>query len=62
MRADQAGLRAAGIIRLSLSGSAARGDADAGVKLAAGFDPEAHMNLLSLAALQSMVGRYPWYG
>ncbi len=45
LRAHEAELRAAGISRLSLFGSVARGDAEAGsdVDLAAEFDPAARL-------------------
>ena len=54
LRAHEAELRAAGIRRLSLFGSVARGDAEAGsdVDLAAELDPEAHIGLFGLVALE----------
>ncbi|HEY0419348.1 MAG TPA: nucleotidyltransferase domain-containing protein [Acetobacteraceae bacterium] len=63
LRAHEAELRAAGIRRLSLFGSVARGDAEAGsdVDLAAELDPEARIGLFALAALErrltELVGR-----
>ncbi len=58
LRAHEAELRAAGISRLSLFGSVARGDAEAGsdVDLAAEFDPAARMDLIRLAALERRLG------
>ena len=57
LRAHEAELRAAGIRRLSLFGSVARGDdeADSDVDLAAEFDPEARMDLFRLVALERRV-------
>lgn len=54
LRAQEAELRAAGIQRLSLFGSIARGDADAGsdVDLAAELDPSAEIDLFALTALE----------
>ena len=54
LRAHEAELRAAGIRRLSLFGSVARGDAEAGsdVDLAAELDPAARVGLFALAALE----------
>lgn len=54
LRAHKAELRAAGIRHLSLFGSVARGDAGAGsdVDLVAELDPEAHIGLFALAALE----------
>jgi predicted nucleotidyltransferase len=54
LRAHEAELRRAGIRRLSLFGSIARGDAEAAsdVDLAAEFDPAAHMDLFRLNALE----------
>jgi predicted nucleotidyltransferase len=63
LRAHQAELRQAGIHRLSLFGSVARGDAgaDSDVDLAAELDPEAGIGLFALAALErrlaELVGR-----
>ena len=58
LRAHEAELRAAGISRLSLFGSVARGDAEAGsdVDLAAEFDPAARMDLVRLVALEQRLG------
>ena len=54
LRAHEAELRRAGIRRLSLFGSVARGDADADsdIDLAAEFDPEARIGLFKLAAME----------
>lgn len=63
LRAHEAELRQAGIRRLSLFGSVARGDAEAGsdVDLAAELDPEARIGLFALGALErrltELVGR-----
>jgi predicted nucleotidyltransferase len=63
LRAHEAELRQAGIRRLSLFGSVARGDAeaDSDVDLAAELDPEAGIGLFALGALErrlaEMVGR-----
>src|SRR5690349_22460015 len=58
LRADEAELRWAGIRRLSLFGSVARGDADAGgdIDLAVEFDPAAQMDLIRMVALERRVG------
>ena len=52
--AHEAELRAAGIRRLSLFGSVARGDAaaDSDVDLAAELDPDAHIGLFQLHTLE----------
>ena len=57
LRANEPELRAAGIIRLSLFGSIARGDAEAesDVDLAAEFDPAACMDLFRLAAMERRI-------
>lgn len=57
LRAHEAELRAAGIARLSLFGSVARGDAEPGsdVDLAAEFDPDARMDLFRLVALERRI-------
>ncbi len=57
LRAHEAELRDAGVRRLSLFGSVARGDehADSDVDLAAEFDPGARMDLFRLAALERRV-------
>lgn len=63
LRAHEAELRQAGIRRLSLIGSVARGDAqdDSDVDLAAELDPEAKIGLFALGALErrlaELVGR-----
>jgi len=63
LRAHEAELRRAGIRRLSLFGSVARGDAGANsdVDLAAELDPEAGIGLFALGALErrlaDLVGR-----
>jgi hypothetical protein len=63
LRAHEAELRAAGIRRLSIFGSVARGDAEfrSDVDLAAELDPEARIGLFALAALErrlsGLVGR-----
>jgi predicted nucleotidyltransferase len=58
LRAHEAELRKAGIRRLSLFGSVARGDAeaDSDVDLAAEFDPAAEMDLIRLIALERRLG------
>lgn len=57
LRAHEAELRDAGICRLSLFGSVARGDGEVGsdVDLAAEFNPDARMDLLRLVALERRV-------
>lgn len=63
LRAHELELRKAGIRRLSLFGSVARGDAgaDSDVDLAAELDPEARIGLFALGALErrlaELVGR-----
>jgi hypothetical protein len=63
LRAHEPELRQAGIRRLSLFGSVARGDAepDSDVDLAAELDPEAQIGLFALGALErrlaELVGR-----
>ena len=63
LRAHETELRQAGIRRLSLFGSVARGDAEANsdVDLAAELDPEASIGLFALGALErrlaELVGR-----
>jgi uncharacterized protein len=63
LRAHEPELRAAGILRLSLFGSVARGDAgpESDVDLTAEFDPAARMDLVRLVALErritELVGR-----
>lgn len=57
LRAHEAELRQAGITRLSLFGSVARGDAeaDSDVDLAAEFDSAACMDLFRLVALERRI-------
>jgi uncharacterized protein len=63
LRAPEAELRRAGIRHLSLYGSVARGEAmaDSDVDLVVELDPEAHIGLLALGALErrltELVGR-----
>lgn len=54
LRAHELELRQAGIRRLSLFGSVARGEAtaDSDVDLAAELDPDAHIGLFKLGALE----------
>ena len=54
LRAHEAELRGAGVSRLSLFGSVARGDAraDSDVDLVAELDPEARIGLFRLVALE----------
>ena len=56
LRTHEAELRSAGIRRLSLFGSVARGDkeADSDVDLAAEFDPGARLDLFRLIALERL--------
>ena len=58
LRAQEAELRRAGIRRLSLFGSIARGDAeaDSDVDLSVEFDPAAEMDLIRLVALERRIG------
>jgi predicted nucleotidyltransferase len=58
LRAHEAELRQAGIRRLSLFGSVARGDAeaDSDVDLVAEFDPAAQMDLIQLIGLERRIG------
>lgn len=58
LRAYEPELRQAGIRRLSLFGSVARGDAEAesDVDLAVEFDPAAEMDLIRLVALERWIG------
>jgi predicted nucleotidyltransferase len=58
LRAQEAELRRAGIRRLSLFGSIARGDAeaDSDVDLLVEFDPAAEMDLIRLVALERRIG------
>jgi uncharacterized protein len=57
LRAHEAELRCAGIRHLSLFGSVARGDPEAGsdVDLAVEFDPAARMDLFRLTALERRI-------
>ena len=57
LRAHEAELRTAGVRRLSLFGSIARGEdeADSDVDLAAEFDPNACMDLFRLVALERRI-------
>lgn len=59
LRAHEAELRQAGIRRLSLFGSVARGDADAesDVDLAVEFDPAAKMDLIRMVGLERRIGK-----
>jgi predicted nucleotidyltransferase len=63
LRAHETELRQAGIMRLSLFGSVARGEerADSDVDLAAELDPQAKIGLIALSALerrlQQLLGR-----
>jgi uncharacterized protein len=58
LRAHEPELRHAGICRLSLFGSVARGDSEAesDVDLAVEFDPDAEMDLIRLVALERRIG------
>jgi len=58
LRAHEAELRQAGIQRLSLFGSVARGDAeaDSDVDLVAEFDPAASISLIELVGLERRLG------
>ena len=55
LRACESELKAAGITRLSLFGSVARGDAspESDVDLMAEFDPEQHFSLLDMVRLEN---------
>jgi uncharacterized protein len=57
LRAHEAELRQAGISRLGLFGSVARGDAeaDSDVDLVAEFDPAARMDLIRLVGLERRI-------
>jgi hypothetical protein len=57
LRAHEPELRTAGIRSLSVFGSVARGDAEAesDVDLAAELDPDAHMDLFRLTALERRI-------
>lgn len=54
LRAHEADLRGDGILRLSLFGSVARGEAgpESDIDLAVEFDPAAHIGLFALVALE----------
>jgi predicted nucleotidyltransferase len=58
LRAREQDLRRAGVRRISLFGSVARGEAEAGsdVDLAVEFDPTAGMDLIRLVALERRIG------
>jgi predicted nucleotidyltransferase len=58
LRSHETELRQAGVRRLSLFGSVARGDAEAGsdVDIAIEFDPAAKMDLIRLVALERLLG------
>lgn len=58
LRAHEAELRQAGIRRLALFGSVARGEAeaDSDVDLVAEFDPAASMDLIRLVGLERRIG------
>ncbi len=58
LRAHQAELRQVGIRRLSVFGSVARGEAeaDSDVDLAAELDPNAHVGLFRLTAIERRLG------
>jgi predicted nucleotidyltransferase len=59
LRAHEAELRQAGIRRLSLFGSVARGDAEAesDIDLAVEFDPATEMDLFRIVALERRIGQ-----
>lgn len=59
LRAHETELRQAGIRRLSLFGSVARGEgeSDSDVDLAVEFDPAAQMDLIRLVALERRIGK-----
>jgi predicted nucleotidyltransferase len=58
LRSHETELRQAGVRRLSLFGSVARGDAeaDSDVDIAVEFDPAAQMDLIRLVALERLLG------
>ena len=58
LRAHRKELRAAGLVHLSLFGSAARGQArsDSDIDLLADVDPERHLGLFGLVALERYLG------
>jgi predicted nucleotidyltransferase len=58
LRSHETELRQAGVRRLSLFGSVARGDAeaDSDVDIAIEFDPAAKMDLIRLVALERLLG------
>ena len=58
LRAHSTELHAAGIRHLSLFGSVARGDAgpESDIDLAAEIDPDAHLDLFGLIALERRLG------
>jgi uncharacterized protein len=59
LRAHEAELRAAGLHRISLFGSVARGraGADSDIDLVAELDPDARIGLIRLAAIELRLGR-----
>jgi predicted nucleotidyltransferase len=59
LRVHEAELRAAGLNHLALFGSVARGEAgaDSDVDLVAELDPDAHIGLIRLAAIELRLGR-----
>lgn len=61
LRAREAALRAAGIRRLSVFGSVARGTAraDSDVDLAVELEPAAHVDLVTLSALERELAEWP---
>ncbi len=58
LRSHETELRQAGVRRLSLFGSVARGDAeaDSDVDISIEFDPAAQMDLIRLVALERLLG------
>ena len=60
LRARETALRAAGIRRLSVFGSVARGTAGMGrdIDLAVELDPDAHISLIDLVALEREIAEY----
>ncbi len=62
LREREAELRSAGVVRLSLFGSAARGDSrpDSDIDLMAAFDEERRISLLDVVGIQ--LGLQEWLG
>jgi predicted nucleotidyltransferase len=62
LRTREAELRAAGIRRLALFGSVARGEArpSSDIDLVAELDPAARMDLIRLVALEQELGDLAW--